>query len=112
MAHEGKYTQLEMPSTEVRKILQECFATIGQVSRGEHKYVKLGKAGRMRHLGIRPTVRGTAMNPPDHPHGGGEGKTPIGLKYPKTPWGKPARGVKTRRRKKTNKYIISRRRKK
>ena len=113
LAHEGKYAQLEMPSTEVRKILQECFATIGQVSRAEHKYVKLGKAGRMRHLGIRPTVRGTAMNPPDHPHGGGEGKTPIGLKYPKTPWGKPARGVKTRRRRKwTDKYIISRRRKK
>lgn len=112
LAHEGKYAQLEMPSTEVRKVLQECFASIGQVSRAEHKYMKLGKAGRMRHKGRRPTVRGTAMNPLDHPHGGGEGKTSIGLKYPKTPWGKPARGVKTRRRKWTDKYILQRRKKK
>lgn len=112
LANEGKYTQLEMPSGEVRKILQECFATIGTVSRAEHKYMKLGKAGRTRYKGVRPTVRGTAMNPPDHPHGGGEGKTPIGLKYPKTPWGKPARGVKTRKRGWTDKYIISRRKKK
>lgn len=112
LANEGKYTQLEMPSTEVRKVLQECFASIGTVSNAEHKYMKLGKAGRMRHKGIRPTVRGTAMNPVDHPHGGGEGKTPIGLKYPKTPWGKIARGVHTRKRVRTDKFIIQRRRKK
>ena len=112
LAHEGKYSQLEMPSGETRKILEECFASIGTVSRAEHKYMKLGKAGASRHRGIRPTVRGSAMNPPDHPHGGGEGKTPIGLKYPKTPWGKPARGVKTRKRGWTDKYIIQRRRKK
>lgn len=111
LAHKEKYAQLEMPSGEVRKILQECFATIGLVSRPEHKYTILGKAGRVRHKGIRPTVRGSAMNPPDHPHGGGEGKTPIGLKYPKTPWGKPARGVETRKRKWTDKYIIQRRKK-
>ena len=112
LAHEGKYTQLEMPSGEIRKILQECFATIGTVSRIEHKYMKLGKAGRMRHRGIRPTVRGSAMNPPDHPHGGGEGKTPIGLKYPKTPWGKPALGKKTRRSKYSEKFIVRHRSKK
>lgn len=112
LAHEGKYAQLKMPSNEVRKILQECFATFGSVSRPEHKYMVLGKAGRVRHKGVRPTVRGSAMNPPDHPHGGGEGKTPIGLKYSKTPWGKPARGVKTRKREWTDKYIISRRNKK
>ncbi|MDO8551324.1 MAG: 50S ribosomal protein L2 [bacterium] len=112
LAHEGKYSQLEMPSSEVRKILQECFASIGSVSRPEHKYTNLGKAGRARHKGVRPTVRGTAMNPVDHPHGGGEGKTPIGLKYPKTPWGKIARGVKTRKRSWTDKFIISRRKKK
>ena len=112
LAHEGKYAQLEMPSGEIRKALQDCFASVGVVSRPEHKYMKLGKAGRSRHRGRRPTVRGSAMNPPDHPHGGGEGKTPIGLKYPKTPWGKPARGVKTRRRRWTDKYIIQRRKKK
>jgi large subunit ribosomal protein L2 len=111
LAHEGKYTQLELPSSEVRQILQECFASIGTVSRPEHKYMKLGKAGRARHKRIRPTVRGSAMIPPDHPHGGGEGKAPIGLKYPKTPWGKPAKGVKTRKRKWTDKYIITRRKK-
>ena len=112
LANEGKYTQLEMPSGEIRKILQECFATIGTVSRPEYKYLKLGKAGRARHMGIRPAVRGTAMNPPDHPHGGGEGKTSIGLKYPKTPWGKPARGVKTRKRGWTDKFILQGRLKK
>lgn len=112
LAHEGKYSQLEMPSSEVRKILQECFASIGAVSRPEHKYMNLGKAGRARHKGRRPAVRGTAMNPVDHPHGGGEGKTPIGLKYPKTPWGKIARGVKTRKRSWTDKFIIQRRKKK
>ena len=112
LAQEGKYTQIEMPSSEVRKILQECFASVGMVSRPEKRYLKLGKAGRSRHKGIRPTVRGTAMIPPDHPHGGGEGKSPIGLKHPKTPWGKPAKGVKTRKRKWTDKYIIQRRKKK
>lgn len=112
LAHEGRYTQLEMPSTEVRQVPQECFASVGTISRPEHKYTKLGKAGKARYRGIRPTVRGSAMNPPDHPHGGGEGKTPIGLKYPKTPWGKPALGVKTRKRRWTDKYIIQRRRKK
>ena len=112
LAHEGKYTHLEMPSTEVRKVFSECFASVGMVSRPEYRYVKLGKAGRSRHKGIRPTVRGSAMVPADHPHGGGEGKAPIGLKHPKTLWGKPALGVKTRRRKKTDKYILKRRRKK
>ena len=112
LAHEGKYTHLEMPSTEVRKALSECFASIGAVSRSEHRYMKLGKAGKSRHKRIRPTVRGSAMVPPDHPHGGGEGKAPIGLKHPKTPWGKPAKGVKTRKRKWTDKYIIQRRKKK
>ncbi len=109
LAHEGKYTHLEMPSKEIRKVLQECFASVGAVSRPEHIYVKLGKAGRARWKGRRPTVRGTAMIPPAHPHGGGEGKAPIGLKHPKTPWGKPAKGVKTRKRKWTDKYIIQRR---
>ena len=109
-AQEEKFTHLEMPSGEIRKIFQECFASIGQVSRPEYRFIDIGKAGRVRLKGIRPTVRGTAMNPPDHPHGGGEGKTPIGLKYPKTPWGKPALGVKTRKRKKwTDKLIIKRR---
>jgi large subunit ribosomal protein L2 len=111
LAHEGKYSLIQMPSTETRKILQECFATIGVVSRPELKYKVIGKAGKKRHMGIRPTVRGSVMNPPDHPHGGGEGKTPIGLKFPKTPWGKKAKGVKTRRRNWTNKYIIQRRKK-
>lgn len=110
LAQEGKYTHLEMPSKEMRKVLQECFASIGIVSRPDHRYIKLGKAGKSRHRGIRPTVRGGAMNPPDHPHGGGEGKSPIGLPGPKTPWGKPARGVKTRRKRSwTDKYIIQRR---
>lgn len=112
LAQEGKYTQLQLPSTEVRQVLQECFASVGAISRPEHIYTKLGKAGRARHKGWRPTVRGSAMVPADHPHGGGEGKAPIGLKHPKTPWGKPAKGVKTRRRRWTDKYIIQRRRKK
>jgi len=112
LAHEGKYAQIEMSSTEVRKVLQECFASIGSVSRPEYKYISWGKAGKTRHKGIRPTVRGSAMNPPDHPHGGGEGRSPIGLKQPKTPWGKPAMGVKTRKRRWTDKYIIQRRKKK
>jgi len=113
LAQESGFTHLEMPSSEIRKVRDECFASIGMVSNPEHSFVVLGKAGRKRLMGWRPAVRGTAMNPPDHPHGGGEGKTPIGLKYPKTPWGKSARGVKTRKRGKwTDKYIISRRKKK
>lgn len=112
LAQEGKYTHLVMPSTETRRVSEDCFATIGQVSFPEHKFIRIGKAGRKRHKGIRPTVRGTAMVPADHPHGGGEGRSPIGLKRPKTPWGKPALGVKTRRKRWTNKLIIKRRRKK
>lgn len=109
MTTEGGFTQLEMPSGEIRKISQECFASVGRVSHPEKRFEIIGKAGRRRLKGWRPTVRGMAMNPPDHPHGGGEGKTPIGLKYPKTPWGKPALGVKTRKKKWTNKFIIKRR---
>lgn len=106
---EGNYILLKMPSGELRKIHQECFASIGVVSRAEYRYVRWGKAGRNRHRGRRPGVRGTAMNPCDHPHGGGEGRTSIGLKHPKTPWGKPALGKKTRNRKHTDKFIIKRR---
>ena len=112
LAQEGEYTHLTLPSTEIRKIRRECFASIGEVSRPEHKYIKLGKAGKSRYKGIRPTVRGSAMNPCDHPHGGGEGRSGIGMKYPKTPWGKHALGVKTRKKKWTNKLIVKRRRKK
>lgn len=112
LAHDGKYTHLEMPSGEARMVIQECYASVGAVSREEHKYIKIGKAGRNRWKGIRPTVRGSAMNPPDHPHGGGEGKTPIGMPGPKTPWGTPAKGVKTRKKKWTDKYILQRRKKK
>jgi len=113
LAQEEKYTHLKMPSTEVRRISNECFASIGMVSNSEHRFVKIGKAGRVRLKGRRPRVRGSAMNPPDHPHGGGEGRSPIGLKHPKTPWGKPALGVKTRKKHKwTNKFIIQRRKKK
>lgn len=112
LAQEGKYVHLEMPSKEIRKVFQECFASVGQVSHPEHRYKVIGKAGRARKKGKRPTVRGSAMVPADHPHGGGEGKAPIGMKHPKTPWGKPALGVKTRRRRKTDKYIIKRRKKK
>lgn len=112
VAQEGDFTHLEMPSSEVRRISGDCFASIGQVSHADYRFITIGKAGRSRHKGIRPTVRGTAMNPPDHPHGGGEGRTPIGLKHPKTPWGKPALGVKTRKKKWTDKYIIKRRIKK
>jgi large subunit ribosomal protein L2 len=111
LAHEGKYTTIEMPSKEVRKVLQECYASVGTVSFPEWRYIVIGKAGRSRLRGKRPGVRGTAMNPVDHPHGGGEGRQPIGLKYPKTPWGKHALGVKTRSKKWTDKYIISRRKK-
>ncbi|MDO8601142.1 MAG: 50S ribosomal protein L2 [bacterium] len=107
---EGKFVQIELPSKETRLVQGECFATIGQVSHQEHRFEKIGKAGSRRLKGWRPTVRGSAMNPPDHPHGGGEGKTPIGMAYPKTPWGKPARGVRTRQKRKwTDKFIVKRR---
>jgi len=109
LAKEGDYAQVRMPSGEVRLIRQSCYATIGQVGNLEHSNIKLGKAGRKRHLGIRPTVRGSAMSPRDHPHGGGEGRQPIGMPGPKTPWGRPAGGYKTRRNKKTDQYIVRRR---
>ncbi len=110
MAVEGDHAQVKLPSGEVRKFPTLCMATLGTVSNPDHRLVRLGKAGRMRHRGIRPTVRGKAMNPVDHPHGGGEGKHPIGLAYAKTKWGKHALGVKTRRAKKwSNKLIVKRR---
>lgn len=112
LAVEGKYVNIAMPSTEVRKVLSEGFASIGQVSFPEHKFINIKKAGTKRHMGKRPVVRGTTMNPCDHPHGGGEGRSPIGMKHPKTKWGKPAFGVKTRRKKWTDKLIVSRRKKK
>ncbi|MCP6719610.1 MAG: 50S ribosomal protein L2 [Patescibacteria group bacterium] len=112
LAHEGKYAHLNMPSGEVRKVFKECFASVGQVSHPEKRFEKIGKAGTKRLRGWRPTVRGTVMNPPDHPHGGGTGKSPIGMKHPKTPWGKIAFGVRTRRKKWTDKLIIKRRKKK
>lgn len=112
VAKEGDYAILRLPSGEERLIRQECKATIGQVGNVEHGNVRLGKAGRKRHLGIRPTVRGSAMSPRDHPHGGGEGRSPIGMPAPKTPWGKPALGKRTRRNKRTDKYIFRRRSKK
>ncbi len=106
LAKEGKYAHVRMPSGEVRLVLQECMASIGQVGNVDHSNVKLGKAGRARHMGLRPEVRGSAMTPRDHPHGGGEGRSPIGMPGPKTPWGKPALGYKTRRNKRMNKMII------
>ena len=109
LAREGDYVMVRLPSGEVRRFHADCMATIGQVGNVEHDQIKLGRAGRKRHLGRRPKVRGTAMNPRDHPHGGGEGKAPIGLPGPKTPWGKPTLGYRTRRRKDTNKYIVRRR---
>ncbi len=112
LAKEGDFAQIRMPSGEVRLIRQTCYATIGQIGNLDHGNVKLGKAGRKRHMGIRPTVRGSAMTPRDHPHGGGEGRQPIGLAGPKSPWGKPTLGYKTRRNKKTDQYIIRRRSKK
>lgn len=112
LAQEDRHTNIKLPSTEVRKFLSECLATVGQLSNPEHNLENLGKAGRSRWKGVRPSVRGSAMNPVDHPHGGGEGRQPIGLPGPKTPWGKPAMGVKTRNRKKESwKYIVSRRKK-
>ncbi len=109
LGKEGAYAAVRLPSGEVRRVRQTCYATIGQVGNPDHSNIKLGKAGRKRHMGIRPTVRGSAMSPRDHPHGGGEGRQPIGLPGPKSPWGKPTLGAKTRRNKRTNKYIIRRR---
>ncbi len=110
MAIEGDMAQLKLPSGEYRMVSKECAATVGTVSNPDHWLVRLGKAGRMRHKGFRPRVRGKVMNPVDHPHGGGEGKNPIGHKHPKTPWGKPALGVKTRKHKKqSSKFIVKRR---
>jgi large subunit ribosomal protein L2 len=109
LAKEGDFAQVRMPSGEVRLIHQVCYATIGQLGNLDHGNIKLGKAGRKRHLGIRPTVRGSAMSPRDHPHGGGEGRQSIGLPGPKSPWGKPTLGKKTRRNKKTDQYIVRRR---
>jgi len=106
LAKEGKYAHVRMPSGEVRLVLQECSASIGQVGNVDHSNVKLGKAGRARHMGLRPEVRGTVMSPRDHPHGGGEGRTSIGMPGPKTPWGKPTLGYKTRTNKRTDKMII------
>lgn len=110
LAKEGTYAQVRLPSGEVRLISQNCLATIGQVGNSDHSNITLGKAGRKRWLGIRPTVRGSAMDPNSHPHGGGEGAAPIGMPGPKTPWGKPALGAKTRKNKRTDKYIVRRRR--
>ncbi len=113
MSVDEKYAQIKMSSGEIRLINKECYATIGAVSNFEHNAEKIGKAGRARHKGHRPAVRGSAMNPVDHPHGGGEGCQPIGLKYPKTPWGRPALGVRTRRKgKASEKYIVQSRHKK
>ena len=107
MAKEDKFAQVRLPSGEVRMIRMDCKATIGQVGNIDHENISIGKAGRKRHMGIRPTVRGVVMNPNDHPHGGGEGKSPIGRPSPVTPWGKPALGLKTRSKKKaSNKYIV------
>lgn len=112
MAKEGKYAQVRLPSGEVRYVSIECMATIGSIGNAEWNTIKLGKAGRRRHMGWRPTVRGSVMTPRDHPHGGGEGKVGVGMPGPKTPWGKPALGKKTRRIKFTNKFIVKRRGKK
>jgi large subunit ribosomal protein L2 len=112
LAKEGDFAQVRMPSGEVRLVRQVCYATIGQIGNLDHGNIKLGKAGRKRHKGIRPTVRGSAMSPRDHPHGGGEGRQPIGKPGPRTPWGKPAMGYRTRKNKQTDKYIVRRRSKK
>lgn len=112
MAKEGDYAQIRLPSGEVRLVRQVCYATIGQIGNVEHGNIRLGKAGRKRNKGIRPTVRGSAMSPRDHPHGGGEGRSPIGMPSPKTPWGQKTLGYRTRRNKTTDKYIVRRRRKK
>jgi large subunit ribosomal protein L2 len=112
MAKEGDFAQVRMPSGEVRLVRQVCYATIGQIGNLDHGNIKLGKAGRKRHKGIRPTVRGSAMSPRDHPHGGGEGRQPIGKPGPRSPWGKPTLGYRTRHNKLTDKYIVRRRSKK
>jgi len=109
VAKEGAYAQIRLPSGEIRLIHQQCMATVGQVGNVEHGLIKLGKAGRNRWLGRRPSVRGTAMSPRDHPHGGGEGRSPIGMSSPKSPWGKPTLGKRTRFNKRTDKYILRRR---
>ncbi len=109
LAKEGDYAQIRMPSGEVRLIRQKCYATVGQVGNSDHSNIKLGKAGRKRHMGIKPTVRGTAMSPRDHPHGGGEGRQPAGMPGPKSPWGQPTRGYRTRRNKGSDQYIVRRR---
>lgn len=106
LGKEGEYGQIRMPSGEVRKVLLDCRATIGQIGNTDHENITIGKAGRARKMGVRPTVRGVAMNPIDHPHGGGEGHTSIGLKYPKTPWGKHALGTKTRSHKRYSRKLI------
>jgi len=106
LAKEGKYAHVRLPSGEVRLVLQQCRASIGQVGNVDHANIKLGKAGRKRHKGWRPAVRGVAMTPRDHPHGGGEGRSPIGMPGPKSPWGKPTLGKKTRHNKRTDKYIL------
>ena len=108
VAKEGNYVTLKLPSKEIRMVRKECFATIGKVSNPDHRNLKLGKAGRKRHLGRRPQVRGSVMNPVDHPHGGGEGRAPIGRSGPMTPWGKPALGAKTRKKKRSDALIIRR----
>jgi len=109
MAKEGEYSLVRLPSGEMRRIRSECMATIGQVGNADHQNIKIGKAGRTRWMGRRPQVRGSAMNPNDHPHGGGEGRSPIGMPGPKTPWGKPALGYKTRKSKASDKLIVKRR---
>lgn len=112
LAKEGSYAHVRMPSGEVRLISQQCMATVGQVGNPDHSNIKIGKAGRKRWMGWRPEVRGSAMTPRDHPHGGGEGRSPVGMASPKTPWGKPTLGYKTRRNKATDKWIVRRRSKK
>jgi large subunit ribosomal protein L2 len=109
MAKEGDYAQIRLPSGEIRLVRQGCYATVGQIGNLDHGNIKLGKAGRKRNMGIRPTVRGSAMTPRDHPHGGGEGRSPVGMSSPKSPWGQKALGYKTRRNKTTDKYIVRRR---
>jgi large subunit ribosomal protein L2 len=110
LARDDRFAMLRLPSGQIRRVPSTCLATIGTVGNADHKNEKKGKAGRNRHLGKRPTVRGSAMNPVDHPHGGGEGGSPIGMKHPKTPWGKPALGPKTRRRWHTDVFIVRDRR--
>jgi large subunit ribosomal protein L2 len=112
LAKEGRYAHVRLPSGEVRLVNVQCMATIGQVGNTDHGNINLGKAGRKRWLGFRPSVRGSAMDPSSHPHGGGEGRSPIGLPGPKSPWGKPTLGYKTRRNKSTEKWIVRRRGKK